>query len=125
MVGITEGVTGLGTVKFSEVYPELPGRETYVNLDAGLVKLNKMAEWGTGIEGYKEETGPLLDFSGDTASLDWIGTKIVAHGAYSGNIAGEIRALFYRYKTAGGREYVSDFLIGSRKPRYGRSQEQE
>ncbi len=114
IVGITEGIADIGTAKFSDVYPELPGRETYVNLDAGLVKLNNVVEWSTGIEGYKEKIGPLLDFSGDTASLDWIGTKVVGHGAYSGNMAGEIRALFHRYKTVGGREYVSDFLIGSR-----------
>jgi hypothetical protein len=116
VVGITEGVTGLGTVKFSDVYPDLPGRDTYVNLDAGLVKLNNVSEWGTGISGYKEKIGPLLDFSGETASLDWIGTRVVAHGAYSGNMVGEVRALFYRYKTVGGREYISDFLIGSRSP---------
>ena len=112
-VGLSQQVESLGATSFSTVYPSLPGRETYINLDAGLIKINRVADWSTGVRGFKEETGPMLDFSGDTASLDWIGCAVVAHGASSGDLRGEIRALFYRYKTVGGREYISDFLIGS------------
>lgn len=56
--------------------------------------------------------GPLVEFNSGTASLDWIGTHVVAHGAHSGELNGEIKALFYRYRTVGGTDYVSDFLIG-------------
>src|SRR5262249_29877106 len=56
--------------------------------------------------------GPMIEFNANTASLDWIGTEVVAHGAHSGDLKGEIKALFYRYRSVGGTDYVSDFLIG-------------
>ena len=40
--------------------------------------------------------------------------KVTGYGAVSGRLEGEILALFYRYKSVGGKEYVSDFLIGGR-----------
>ena len=35
-------------------------------------------------------------------------------GCASGRLLGKLSALFYRYKSVGGLEYVADFLIGSR-----------
>ena len=35
-----------------------------------------------------------------------------AHGAASGDLAGEIHALFYRYRSLGGFDYIADLLIG-------------
>ena len=35
-------------------------------------------------------------------------------GAASGDMFGEVEALFYRYKTNGGFEYVADLMIGPR-----------
>ena len=37
-------------------------------------------------------------------------------GAATGEMLGEIQGLFYRYKTGGGFEYVSDLFIGPRAP---------
>jgi hypothetical protein len=114
-VGQTVGESATGyeirTRSFSQVYPKLPGREVRVNLDAGLVHLSNIWQWDTGITEVGP-LGPMYDFSADTASLNWIGSPVEAYGAVSGHLAGEIRALFYRYATIGGREYVTDFLIG-------------
>src|SRR5262249_22223302 len=96
---------------FSDIYPSLRGRETRVNIDAGLVHIGNIEQWDPGITGLGA-LGPMLDFSADTASLDWIGSEVVAYGAVSGRLTGELRALFYRYASIGGREYVTDFLIG-------------
>src|SRR5438045_621296 len=38
----------------------------------------------------------------------------VAVGSVSGRLEGRIKALFYRYKSLGGYDYVSDFLIAPR-----------
>src|SRR6185295_1978268 len=62
-------------------------------------------------------TGPIgdvADFNASTASLSWIARHVVGQGAASGEMRGEIKALFYRYKSVGGRDYVADFVIGSR-----------
>jgi hypothetical protein len=55
--------------------------------------------------------GPLADLNDHNLSLRLIGQQVVAHGAYSGPLTGRIQAFFYRYKSVGGYEYVSDFLI--------------
>src|SRR6185369_8345766 len=101
----------IGTRSFSEIYPSLKGREVRANVDAGLVHISNIWQWDTGITGLGA-MGSMLDFSADTASLDWIGSSVLAYGAVSGHLTGEIRALFYRYATIGGREFVTDFLIG-------------
>lgn len=112
VVGTTQPTAMLEELTFSDVYPTLAGRETVVHLDAGLIRLLNVSDWSATVGG--KTVGQIADFSGDTASLDWIGCKLVAHGAASGELCGEVRALFYRYKSVGGREYVSEFLIGSR-----------
>ena len=81
------------------------------NLDVGLVHISNIWQWDTAITGLGT-IAPMFDFSADTASLDWIGLRVAANGAVSGQLTGEIRALFYRYATIGGREFVTDFLIG-------------
>src|SRR5581483_3002403 len=114
VVGTSAATNLLDEVSFSEIYPSLPGRETVVHLDAGLVHLDNVSDWCAAVGG--KIIGPMANFSADTASLDWIGTRVVAHGAASGELFGEVRALFYRYKSVGGREYISEFLIGNRTP---------
>jgi len=110
-VGESSGKGAMGTRSFSDIYPSLQGRETRANLDVGLVHISNIWQWDTAITGLGA-LGPMFDFSADTASLDWIGASVLAYGAVSGQLAGEIRALFYRYATIGGREFVTDFLIG-------------
>jgi hypothetical protein len=109
-VGNSADRGAVGTRSFSDIYSTLPGRDTRVNLDVGLVRIANVSDWRTSINGLGE-VDRILDFCGDTASLDWIGRKVAAHGAASGQLRGEIRALFYRYASVGGREYVTDFLI--------------
>jgi len=98
---------------FAEVYPGLGGANTMVNLDVGLVDVDDAGQWTSKIFGLGR-LGPLFNFDAVSASLDWIGCKVVAYGAASGRLNGVIKALFYRYRTVGGTDYVSDFLIGSR-----------
>ena len=112
IVGVTESSLQLGERPFTEVYENLSGRNTVVHLDAGLVKITDVCKWRATVNGKLIQD--MVEFSADTASLDWIGFHVVAHGAVSGDIEGEIRALFYRYKSVGGREYISEFLMGSR-----------
>jgi hypothetical protein len=95
---------------FEKLYPGYPGPSTRGNLDAGLIEVDNLADWTAQVFGLGV-LGPLIEFNSHTAGLDWIGTQIVAHGAHSGGLKGEIKALFYRYRTIGGTDYVSDFLI--------------
>ncbi|MBA3914326.1 MAG: hypothetical protein H0X25_10860, partial [Acidobacteriales bacterium] len=83
-----------------------------VNIDAAIVRLEDTHFWDA--QTIDKPLGTVADFSADTASLSWIGWPVVAHGAASGEMCGEIKAIFYRYKSVGGRDYVADFVIGSR-----------
>jgi hypothetical protein len=62
----------------------------------------------------------MADFSGTNLSLSLIGCQVRGVGAASGEMLGEIQGLFYRYKTGGGFEYVSDLFIGPRAPEKGK-----
>lgn len=112
VVGSTLGTPGLTERTFSEVYPSLPGRDAVVNIDAAIVRLEEASVWDA--DALTEPIGEVEDFSANTASLSWIGQPVVGHGAASGEMRGEIKALFYRYKSVGGRDYVADFVIGAR-----------
>jgi hypothetical protein len=107
----TSARRSLRSLPFRKLYPGFPGESTRANLDAGLVDVDDLPDWTAQIFGLGV-LGPLLEFNVHTASLDWIGTQAVAYGAHSGNLKGEIKALFYRYRTVDGVDYVSDFLIG-------------
>src|SRR5262249_6547552 len=56
-----------------------------------------------------------------TLTLDIIGDDVRAFGAASGELRGAVAALFYRYSTAGGTDYVTDFLIRPRDVREQRT----
>ncbi|MGH9656549.1 MAG: S1/P1 Nuclease, partial [Bryobacteraceae bacterium] len=96
---------------FQDLYPGFPGAFTRSHLDVGLIEVDDLANWTARIFGLGV-LGPLIEFNVHTASLDWIGTHAVAHGAHSGALKGEVKALFYRYRSLDGVDYVSDFLIG-------------
>lgn len=100
----------LTRLPFNELYPALPMRSTYVNLEVGLIELTNVNDWTSQVYGLGP-IGPLVDLNDHNLSLRLIGQKVIAHGAHSGELAGQIQALFYRYKSLGGYEYVSDFLI--------------
>jgi hypothetical protein len=96
---------------FTELYPGWPGSNTYVDLDIGLIELDDVNQWTTQVYGVGE-IGRLADLDSSNISLKLIGFPVRAHGAASGDMQGEICALFYRYKSVGGFEYVADVLIG-------------
>jgi hypothetical protein len=112
VVGTTEGTRNLQERTFSDIYPTLSGRDSVVNIDAAIVRLEDITRWDANT--LPGPVGEVADFSANTASLAWIGQPVVAHGGASGKMEGEIKALFYRYKSVGGRDYVADFVIGAR-----------
>src|SRR5262245_9317734 len=98
---------------FSQLYPELPTPDVFINVDIGLIDLDDLSRWTTKIRGIGT-MGPMADFSGPNLSLSLIGCHVRGVGAASGDMRGEVQGLFYRYKTTGGFEYVADIFIGPR-----------
>jgi hypothetical protein len=103
----------LTRMPFSALYPGWPGRDVYVNLDVGLIELDNLDQWTAEIRNIGQ-MGRMVDLSVNNLSIALIGTHVRGTGAASGEMLGEIAALFYRYKTNGGFEYVADLLIGPR-----------
>jgi hypothetical protein len=103
----------LGKEPFSQVYAKWPAIRAQLNLDAGLIRIDDSSYWTAQVFGIGE-LDDLVDLHADTLSLDLIGCPVRAFGGASGELVGEIQALFYRYKSLGGFDYVSDFLIGPR-----------
>jgi hypothetical protein len=98
---------------FSAHYPGWPGHDLYVNLDVGLVELDNLDQWTAEIRNIGQ-MGRMVDLSANNITLGLIGCAVCGTGAAGGQLKGEIAALFYRYKTNGGFEYVADVMIGSR-----------
>jgi hypothetical protein len=106
----------LGRIEFERAYESLTGKHITINLDVGLIAIDDQRLWNASIYGVGP-IGPLADLSVYNLSLNLIGAPVRAHGAASGVLEGRIAALFYRYKSVGGLEYVADFLIGGRGER--------
>ncbi len=102
-----------GKVPFSQLYPGWSGERVLGNLDAGLIHVIDIQGWTAQVYGVGE-IGPLLDLNVDTFTLDLIDCPVTAFGAVSGKMTGRILGLFYRYKSVGGYDYVTDFLVGPR-----------
>lgn len=111
-IGVAAGAA-LRKKPFREVFPGFPGHDTQSNLDIGLIELDDAALCTSQVFGLGV-LGPLVDFNEHSVSLDWIGVQLVAHGAHSARLEGEVKALFYRYSALNGTDFVSDFLIGGR-----------
>jgi hypothetical protein len=103
----------IGRMAFEDVYASWPGKNVYVNMDVGLIEIEDQNQWNPSVYGIGR-LGPLADLSVYNLTLNLIGCPVRAYGCASGRLFGRIAALFYRYKSVGGFEYVSDFLIGSR-----------
>jgi len=101
---------------FSDVYPGWAGRGVFVNVDVGLIDIADLGGWTAKIRDIGT-IGPMVDLSVSEFSLALIGRQVRGCGAASRLMLGEIHALFYRYKSRGGSEYVADFLIGPRTVR--------
>lgn len=100
----------LTRMPFSEVYPDFVGARTYLNLDIGLVRVDDVGDWTSQIYGLGP-IGEMADLNELNITLRMIDAEVVGQGAASGALRGKIKALFYRYKSVGGYDYVSDFLI--------------
>jgi hypothetical protein len=103
----------LGKLPFTDAYTEWPGTYVEDNIDAGLIRIDDLSRWTTQIRGL----GPLdmpLDLTTQSLTLDLIDCPVHAFGGASGDLRGKIVGLFYRYKSVGGSDYVSDFLIAPR-----------
>lgn len=105
----------LTRLPFTEIYPEFAGHRTYMNLDVGLIELSDVSDWTSQIFGLGP-IGALADLNELNISTRLIDAPVIAVGAASGRLEGRIKALFYRYKSVGGYDYVSDFLIAPRLP---------
>ena len=124
-IGVASGKT-LGKIDFSKLYDDWTSRNLLVNCDVGLVEIDDLHRWKTDVVGL-EGIGELYDLNTQNIDLSLIAEhtlkcgkrsssngQVIGSGAVSGRMEGELFALFYRYKSVGGREYVSDFLIGGR-----------
>ena len=100
---------------FQEIYPDWAGKNCYLDLDVGLVEVYDKNQWTAQVYGVGT-VGNMADLNSDNMSLRLIGSKVRAFGCASKEVYGAIHALFYRYKSLNGFEYLSDFLIGARKP---------
>jgi hypothetical protein len=96
---------------FSDVYPALPLRQTWLGLDVGLVRVDDAGDWTPNIYGFPP-IKPLFDLYEQNLTLrKLIDRPVLAMGAASGLLQGKIKGVFYRYRSVGGFDYVSDFLI--------------
>lgn len=100
----------LTRLPFSEVYPDFPGRKSYLTLDVGLVRVNDVNDWTSNVYGLPA-VGHIADVYEQNLTLKLIDQPVVAFGAASGVLEGSIKALFYRYRSVGGYDYVADFLV--------------
>lgn len=108
----------VGHIAFASAYPGLGGTRLRSNLDAGLVQVTDATRWTSQVYGVGEFE-ELVDVTVDNLSLDLIGKPVRAYGAASGLMLGEIQAMYYRYRSVGGLDYVADFLIAPRKGNRG------
>lgn len=106
----------LTRVAFEKAYPDLPSLRTYVNLDVGLIELDDVNDWTSQIFRLGP-IGAITDLNDHNITLRLIDAPVVASGAASGRLDGQIKALFYRYKSIGGYDYVADFLIAPQQLR--------
>ena len=125
-IGVSSG-NSIKKMDFEKLYPGWKGEHVSVNCDAGLIEVDDINQWKTSIIGI-DEIDEIFDLNTMNMSLGLIAEhklanqkimpanngNVIGHGAIGGILRGEIAALFYRYKSLGGIEYVSDFLIGGR-----------
>lgn len=107
----TTAADQLSRMPLSEVFPEFPGRRTYLALDIGLIDVQAVNDWSSQVYGLDEEVGDVADLNELNLGLQLIDQPVRAYGAASGALEGTIKALFYRHKSLAGYDYVSEFLI--------------
>lgn len=101
-------------VPFRSIYPEYPGDNQFLNLDAGFIRLDEADIWTSQVLGIGE-LDDLVDLNTSNITLGMIGTPVRACGAISGDrMRGEICALFPRFRSMGGNDYLADVMIAAR-----------
>ena len=105
---------GLSKLRMSGAFPAWSGLNTNLAFDAGLVRIDRLSTWTSQVFGIGE-IGEIFSATENTLTLDLIGTPVRAFGGTSGVMQGEIRALFFQYKSVGGADYATDVLIGARE----------
>ncbi|MCA1815211.1 MAG: hypothetical protein LC746_02165 [Acidobacteria bacterium] len=103
----------LGRLLFKDVYTGWPGQNVYVNADVGLIEVKDKNRWTPQVYSVGV-VDQLADVSIENLSLQLVNARVRAYGCVSHEMFGRIWALFYRYKSVGGFEYVSDVFIGPR-----------
>ncbi|HEY2225771.1 hypothetical protein [Actinomycetospora sp.] len=100
-------------VPFERAYPGLAARRTEIAVDAGLIEIDDVNQWTTQIFGIGQ-LGSMVDLGPETLSLGLLGQPVRAFGGASGLMRGEVTALYYRYHTRNGIEYLADAIVGPR-----------
>jgi hypothetical protein len=100
----------LTRLPFNQVYPSFTARQSYLSLDVGLVELNNINDWTQNTYGLPA-VGFIADLYEQNLTLRLIDRPVVAFGAATGLLRGTIKALFYRYRSVGGYDYIADLLI--------------
>ncbi len=98
----------------SGLFPALGASHAFVNVDAGLIRLDDVSQWTSQVFGIGE-IGEVFDATASTLTLDLLGLPVRGFGGTSGVLEGQIQGLFFRYQSLGDYDYVSDLLIGPRK----------
>jgi hypothetical protein len=103
----------LSRLAFKDIYKDWPGQDVYLNADVGLIRITDATVWTPQVYSIGV-VDRLADLSIENISLQLVKAKVRAYGCASGELFGRIWALFYRYKSVGGFEYVADLFIGAR-----------
>ena len=111
-IGTSDGLA-VAKQTLKSLFPDFGASHVFVNLDAGLVRLDDLSRWTSQVYGIGE-IGEVFDATASTLTLDLLGLPVRAFGGASGVLEGEIKALFFRYQSLGDFDYVSDVLIGTR-----------
>jgi hypothetical protein len=98
----------------ASLFPAFGASHTFVNVDAGLIRLDDVSQWTSQVFGIGE-IGEVFDATASTLTLDLLGLPVRAFGGTSGVLEGQILGLFFRYQSLGDYDYVTDLLIGPRK----------
>jgi hypothetical protein len=113
-VGLGAGI-GVDRVLMSDIFARWPaGKKTYLNLDAGVVRIDNFDDWTSQAFGVGE-VGEIFNATEHSITLDLIDCPVRAFGGTSGVLEGAIRALFFRYETLGDYDHATDVLIGARR----------
>lgn len=108
-IGLASAHT-LSRAPFNEVFPYLPRSRSFSAVDVGLVTVDDVGEWTSRTFGL-DKIGPLADINEMNLGTQLIDQPVCAYGARAGKLSGTIKALFYRFNSVAGVDYVGDVLI--------------